>query len=178
MGGSLSKDMDVLRGAAPRIAPHKADEEAEKHAARASEQPQRGRRASAMRLRFARKRSAAKEAQGGNLKRMCTTSVGWMINWILLLGLCQIFLIYACEFSTLPGVEDTPLLQRELMFAWAWSVVQRVILNEPLVILSSRGLPMLLRSSFCSCFCTESCIDYIGQAVEAGVGMIKELLTA
>ena len=178
VGGNLSKDMDVLRGAAPRINPHKADEEAEKHAARAAEPPQRERRSSAMRLRFARKRSSVKATQGSNFRRTCTTLVGWTINWLLLLGLCEIFLIYACEFSTLPGVEDTPLLQRELMFAWALSVAQRVILNEPLVILSSRGLPMLLRSSFCSCFFSESCVGYIGEAVEAGVGMIKELLSA
>ena len=53
-----------------------------------------------------------------------------------------------------------------------------MILIEPLVILSSRGLPMLIRSSFCSCLCTESCIEYFSQAVEAGVGMLKELLSA
>jgi hypothetical protein len=103
--------------------------------------------------------------------------LGWFLNLSLTLGLLQIFLMYACEFATLPGVEDTHLIQRELMFGWAWSILQRLVLNEPLIIVGSRGLPLMLHSSICACLCTEAIVEYISQAVEASASVVKEFFS-
>ena len=104
--------------------------------------------------------------------------VGWTLNWILLLGMLQIFLVYACDFATLPGVADTPMIQRELLWAWGLSVLQRILFNEPLLIIISRGLPMLLKSSFCSYVCGDACVDSISQTVEATMSVAKEFISA
>ena len=52
----------------------------------------------------------------------------------------------------------------------------QVIFNDPLVIVTARGLPMLLRSKVCTCLCSEGCIEYAGQAIEAA-GAIMSLVT-
>ena len=101
--------------------------------------------------------------------------LGWALNWLVLLALIQAFLLYACQFASL-GLEDVPLLHRELLFGWLWSIGQKVLFNDPLVIITSRGLPMLLRSKMCACLCSEGCIEYIGQAVEAMGAIAKEVM--
>ena len=147
-GGSIGRDLQVLRGAAPRMARHASSAQLEADA-------RHGRR----HRRRARGRVLA----------------GWVLNWAMLLALLQIFMMYACEYSTLPDA-PSPLVQRELMFTWLWSVLQRILMNEPLVILSARGLPMLLRSKLCACLCSEACVDYMGHFVEAAAQLAKELV--
>ena len=69
------------------------------------------------------------------------------------------------------------LLHREVLFAWLWSIGQKVFFNDPFVIVTSRGVPMLLRSKVCACICSEGCIEYVGQAVEAVGAVAKEVLS-
>ena len=89
----------------------------------------------------------------------------------------QIFLFYTCEFATSPEIEDHGLIERELMFAWSWSILQRIIFNEPLTIVSARALPMLLQSNICRACCSETLLDLIAQAVETVAGIVKEAMS-
>ena len=170
MGTSMQRDINLLKGAAPRMAMHAADDDgAEKGTGGQATQPKARysvTRLSTSALRYAEER-----------KKIWSLVVGYVLNFLLLLLLLQLFLIYACEFATLPGVDDTHLIQRELLFAWLWSVVQRIILNEPLLIITSRGLPILLQSSLCACLCSEAMVEYASHFIEAFAAMLKELVS-
>ena len=83
-----------------------------------------------------------------------------------LLALLQTFLLYVCEFNARGVQSENYLMHRELILAWGWSVLQRMFLNEPLVILTSKGLPMLLKSKVCSCLVSETCVEYLSQGIE------------
>ena len=86
----------------------------------------------------------------------------------------QLFILYVCEFSSSPDLEEDALIHRELVWAWSWSTMQRVIFNEPLTIVSIRGLPMLLRSQCARQMCSEATLEYVAQAVETLAGIVKE----
>ena len=62
------------------------------------------------------------------------------------------------------------------VLAWAWSILQRIFFNEPLVIVSSKGLPMLLRSRACACLFSETCVEYLAQSIEALGSISRELM--
>ena len=55
---------------------------------------------------------------------------------------------------------------------------QRIVFNEPLVILSAKGLPMLLRSRVCSCLFSEACVEYLAQGIEAFGSGLSALTSA
>ena len=101
--------------------------------------------------------------------------LGWTLNWSMLLALHLVFLVYCCEFSAMQ-VADAPLMLQELLFSWLWSIGQKVIFNDTLIIIAARGLPMLLKSKCCSYICSEGCVEYIGQSIEAGGVVLKELM--
>ena len=58
--------------------------------------------------------------------------------------------------------------------ARAFSCRRRVVFNEPLTIVSIRGLPMVLRSQCARQLCSEGMLDYVAQAVETFAGVAKE----
>ena len=102
--------------------------------------------------------------------------LGWALNWIILLGLLQVFFIYVCEFSVNTSVTNAQLAHNELMLAWTWSIIQRIVFNEPLVIVSMKGIPMLLRSRACACLFSEACVEYAGIIIEAVGVCLQELV--
>ena len=73
-----------------------------------------------------------------------------------MLGLLLLFVTYLCEFSAQPR----PLvIQRELLWTWAFSITQRFLVNEPLIIIASKLGPKLLRSKvWYACF-SERCVE-------------------
>jgi len=62
------------------------------------------------------------------------------------------------------------------MLAWTWSIIQRIVFNEPLVIVSMKGIPMLLRSRACACLFSEACVEYAGIIIEAVGVCLQELV--
>ena len=94
--------------------------------------------------------------------------LGWVLNWVLLFGLLFTWLLYVCEFSAMPHPD---FIQRELMWTWSFSVVQRFVVNEPLIIVMSKLGPQILKSSlFYACF-SERCI-------EASTALLSALISA
>lgn len=158
--GSLMEDMETLRGALASIAPD-APEMSDETA-----QSQRKKRYTVLRARSAFDR--------GERHLLVRTLVGWSANFVLLGAFTWLYVLYMCEFWSLQ-LPDNPMLMREVLFAWMWSVGQKVAFNDPLVILSARGLPMLLRSKLCACCCSEACVEYVGHGIEAGGSVLKEL---
>ena len=86
--------------------------------------------------------------------------LGWTLNWLAMLTMLFIFWMYVCELSS-GTAEDGQVVQSELLVSWGWVIIQRVLLNEPLVIIMTRALPILLHSRICACLFTESCVEYL-----------------
>lgn len=61
------------------------------------------------------------------------------------------------------------------MWTWTWSVVQRFVINEPLLIIGRVGFPMLLHSAYCAGVYTEACIHCMDPWVEMFMNVIKAL---
>lgn len=163
---SMRNDLDLLASAAPRIAPHTMDEVSASGGA-------------------ASRRSAAGATRRGAMRRrrriprkLRALVLGWCINVCLLLAMLQLFLLYVCEFASTEGSSESSqvLVERELMWSWGWSIMQRVLFNEPLMIISVRGLPMLLRAQCARQLCSEALLEYVAQAVETGAGIAKEAI--
>ena len=148
---SLNADMNLLQGAIGKIAPISETEEL----ANAGELQSGKLKYEVLSLRTKQQRKSA-----------VRIAVGWLLNVTFLLALLQTFLLYVCEFNARGVQSENYLMHRELILAWGWSVLQRMFLNEPLVILTSKGLPMLLKSKVCSCLVSETCVEYLSQGIE------------
>ena len=110
-------------------------------------------------------------------KSAMRVALGWSLNVFMLLLLLQIFLVYVCDFSARSGApSQNQMMHRELVLAWTWSILQRIFFNEPLVILTSKGLPMLLRSRACSWLFSETCVEYLAQSIEALGSISREMM--
>ena len=48
---------------------------------------------------------------------------------------------YGCQIYMLTAAVD--LTGKELALSWAWSVMQRFVINEPILICAARYMPML-----------------------------------
>ena len=104
-----------------------------------------------------RSRRSLGETDGGQrLWDRLRLPLGWLLNWILLFALLFLFVTYLCEFS----VQPNPLLiQRELLWTWGFSITQRFLINEPLIIIASKLGPKILRSKiWYACF-SERCVE-------------------
>jgi len=149
---SLATDLEALRGVVAVLADDQPHAEQEAHIKRYT---------------LLHARALFRRDERGACLR---TVLGWMINWIVQLALLQIFLMYACEVqaNNMGGAIN------DLLYTWLWSIGQKVVFNEPLIILSARGLPMILRSRICSRLCSEASVEYMGQGVEAGGLVVRE----
>lgn len=58
---------------------------------------------------------------------------------------------------------------------WLWSLVQRFLINEPLLILLSKGFPMLIHSTYCNNVYMESCVHFWDPIIEALANMLRAL---
>ena len=97
---------------------------------------------------------------------------GWGANWLLMIGLMAIVSAYGCEFysSLAEGSRSEGFL-----FAWGWSVLQRFLINEPALILMSKGVPMLFASAWCETFVSEGCVACISLIVEGINNFLRSL---
>ena len=91
-------------------------------------------------------------------------TLGWLLNHFFFVALLLVFVVYGCVFDEMYSADETET-DKLLMFSWAWSILQRFVLNEPIIILVSVLLPMLLATECCANMCTESCNNVLGVAV-------------
>ena len=159
--GSLNRDMNLLQGAVAHVAPMSELEERAN-----AEELQSGRlKYEVLSLRTRQQRKSARRI-----------ALGWSLNVLILVVLLQTFLLYVCEFNARGIAAENYLMHRELILSWTWSVLQRILFNEPLVILSSKGLPMLLRSRTCGWLFSETCIEYLAQGIETMGSLTREFM--
>ena len=64
-----------------------------------------------------------------------------------------------------------------MLFSWGISIFQRFVVNEPLLILLYKGLPMLFTTAFCANVCGESVVNILGLIVEGIITCIKQIKT-
>ena len=89
------------------------------------------------------------------------------------------FSAYGCElFEGIEyrGENDNPAGNSdELMVGWAFSMFQRFVVNEPMLVLAAKGLPMLFASAFCANCCGESIVALLTVMVNGIVSCIGQM---
>jgi len=91
------------------------------------------------------------------------------------LGLIIVFMLYACELF---GTETTAKADwRALLLSWGFSIMQRFVINEPLLILLSKGVPMLFTSELCANVCGETVVNLLDLIVQGIAACIKSIKT-
>ena len=101
--------------------------------------------------------------------------LGWVLNWALLLGLIGIFSTYGCEFYAVYADQTNGEM---LLLSWGFSMAMRFVINEPFLILASKGVPMLFASAFCANLCGESIVNCLGLVVEGLIAFVRALTAA
>lgn len=66
---------------------------------------------------------------------------------------------------------------RALLISWGFSVFQRFVVNEPMLILVSKGMPILFTTEFCANVCGETVVNLLDLMVQGIVTCIKEIKT-
>jgi len=98
--------------------------------------------------------------------------LGWCCNWIAFAVLLIIFMLYGCDLS---GAFRAPGYGEALLLSWTWSVAQRFLVNEPMLIGLAKGLPMLFSSAICANVCSESCANTLALVTEVVANFCKAL---
>ena len=98
---------------------------------------------------------------------------GWSLNILLFFAMVLLFILYGCEIYHLTTAAT--ITGQELVLSWAWSVFQRFIVNEPVLILVGKGAPMLFTTALCANVCGESIANLLGLIVAGIVTCIKEI---
>ena len=98
---------------------------------------------------------------------------GWTANLAAFFALLFTFALYACElFGSSSGSNSD---WRALLFSWAFSIFQRFVVNEPMLILLSKGMPMLFTSELCANVCGETVVNVLDLMVQAIAACIKQI---
>ena len=97
---------------------------------------------------------------------------GWLLNHSLWTFMLLVFLIYGCHYQTVYNETDN---SEALIISWLWSVAQRFVVNEPVLIFVGLGLPLLFATECCANFFTESCNNFLGVLVQVIITFFKML---
>ena len=76
-------------------------------------------------------------------------------------------MVYGCEFAHL---SVGAFLQ-----SWLWSIGQRFVVNEPVIILIGVLVPILFATECCANLCTETCNSALGIGVAVCITVLKRL---
>ena len=93
-------------------------------------------------------------------------------NHFFFTALLLVFAVYGCVFDEASSVDNSDEL---LMYSWAWSIMQRFVVNEPFIIILGVLIPMLFATEFCANMCTESCNSALGIAFAVCMTVVKRL---
>ena len=117
--------------------------------------------------------AVGKPAKDEARRNLLWVANGWFFNWLFFGGMLIVFVMYGCHIKTLsPG---DPKADEAIMLAWLWSVGQRFLINEPVIILIGVAMPALFASKVCASVCTESCENGMEVCVETTVQFVKAL---
>ena len=110
-----------------------------------------------------------------NWPAVARISFGWATNFMAFFGLLLAFTLYACELFGAAATSNADW--RALLLSWAFSIFQRFIVNEPALILMSKGVPMLFTSELCANVCGETVVNLLDLMVQGIVACIKQIKT-
>ena len=100
--------------------------------------------------------------------------LGWLANHVVFTAMLLVFLVYGCVFEELSERDNSQLL----MYSWGWSLMQRFVVNEPVIILIGVLLPMLFATECCANMCTESCNNALGVGVATCITFLRRMRRA
>ncbi|KOO28442.1 calmodulin-like protein 5 [Chrysochromulina tobinii] len=117
-----------------------------------------------------------------------------LLGWGLSIGMFGIFLLMTLLFGCslfepqdpaknpyLPPLEEGEVSTHvpgdtvELIRTWLFSCGLRFFLNEPMIILASKGMPMLFASAFCANLCGEVIVESLNLLVTIMIEVIKSI---
>ena len=119
--------------------------------------------------------SLTRAAKRKEWKLFARLSIGWVLNHAFFVMLLLTFTVYGCVFEETSTVDHSDEL---LMYSWAWSIMQRFVVNEPFIIILGVLIPMLFATEFCANMCTESCNNVLGVAVAMCITFLKRMRRA
>ena len=108
-----------------------------------------------------------------NWRAVARISLGWTLSFVGFFGMLFVFALYACELFSAESTSNADW--RALLLSWAFSVCQRFIVNEPMLILVSKGVPMLFTSELCANVCGETVVNLLDLFVQAIATCIKRI---
>ena len=97
--------------------------------------------------------------------------LGWSFNLAIFAFLLCIYIIYGCVFEQLSAEDNS----EAFFWSWMWSLAQRFIAMEPILILIGALLPMLFASQFCANMCSESFNTALGVAFAVCITLSKRI---
>ena len=95
--------------------------------------------------------------------------VGWLLNLALFVSLILVFAVYGCVFAGRAGDRA-----QDVFDSWLWSLVQRFVVAEPLLIVAAFVIPLLF-GRFCTNLFSEAANNAIGIALATIVVLLKRL---
>ena len=104
---------------------------------------------------------------------------GWLCSYLCFVGQLIVISAYGCELfegmayrdpTSSPPVGNTD----EFWVTWGFSVLQRFVINEPMLIVIARGLPMLFATACCANCCGETIQGCLAVTLTAVVNCIKQ----
>jgi len=108
---------------------------------------------------------------------------GWVSNYLCFLLQMIVISAYGCELFEGTNYRDPnaspPVANpNEFWVTWCFSVIQRFVVNEPMLIVISRGLPMLFATAFCANCCGETIQGCLAVSLTSLVSCIKQATRA
>ena len=98
-------------------------------------------------------------------------TLGWAFNHAAFVLLLLVYVVYGCVFEQISAEDNS----EAFMLSWLWSLLQRFLAMEPIIIFFGALVPLLFASAFCSNLCTESCNNTLTVAVTIVVTCLKSL---
>ena len=119
------------------------------------------------------RQSLTKSIKRRDWKAVVRLSVGWLLSYIIFWGLLLVFTLYGCEIYFFASENNAT--GTELLLSWAWSLFQRFIVNEPILILVGKLVPMLFSTALCANVCGETIANLAGYVVSGIMAFVKAL---
>ena len=104
-------------------------------------------------------------------RRALQITLGWLINYLLFAFLLVVYIVYGCVFESLSAEDNS----EAFFWSWMWSLAQRFVAMEPLIILFGALVPVLFASQACANLCTESCNNFLGIGFAVCITFMKRL---
>lgn len=119
------------------------------------------------------RQSLTKSIKNKDCKSTTRILLAWLLSLISFFGMLLVFALYGCEiyfFAIEANSTGT-----ELLLSWAWSIFQRFIVNEPILIIVGKLVPMLFSTALCANVCGESIANLAGYVVAGIISFTKAI---